>query len=126
MLNINKQGLLNIYKEIKELSSTDLQTKYWFEGNPGPISSFIELYNRLFDDDSFDLFVDSEVYVLNPPKSFIRELEIIRDKLNMYNEGNLTQRQIIKDPKWLEIVAQAKQVIQGWSEVFKGSYLWDE
>ncbi|MBN8785021.1 MAG: hypothetical protein J0G98_18320 [Terrimonas ferruginea] len=88
-----------------------------------PTSSFIEVYCRLFDDNSFDTFVDLEVSRLKLPASFTRKPELLRDKLNAYDESGLTQQEIIQDPKWMELMQQAKLVIDNWDDAFKGNDL---
>jgi hypothetical protein len=64
------------------------------------------------------------VKTLNLPLSFIGELELLRDKLNVYDESGLTQQEIIQDPKWIEVMQQANLVIDNWDDAFKANDLW--
>ena len=111
---LNKVVLKNIYDSILELSSLQNQHARWITGKGGRISGYAELMCTLFDDCAFDLFVDKEAAELNLSKSFIQELQILRDCLNSYQEDFKTRHEIIDDPEWLKVVTQAQKVISMW------------
>ena len=50
------KNIQNIYENLLELSDLNLQKEIWFniENTKGLVSSYAELMNRLFDDDSGD------------------------------------------------------------------------
>lgn len=107
----------NIYNSIKELSNLELQRKLWLNENndTGLISSYNEVMCRLFDDDGFDDFIDYSSAELSLPNSLIIELNKLRNLLNDYKEKT-TDQEIIEDSKWLEIVNQAKKVLEKWDK----------
>jgi hypothetical protein len=104
-----------IYNKINELSDLGLQRKLWLNENndTGLISSYCELINSLFDDFNFDLFVDNISYKIGLSDVTIFELINLKVLLNNYNEKESDEK-IIKDPKWIEIVEQAKIVLKEW------------
>lgn len=112
---INKEVLENIYNDLLELSSKDLQISYWLVGEQGKISGYTELMCRLFDDDDFDLFVEKDVVDLKVSNEFVQELRLLRDQLNSYSEETKTREEIINDPEWQKIVRQARNVISLWN-----------
>jgi hypothetical protein len=113
---ISKPVLKNIYNDILELSSRDLQISYWLKGDQGKISGYVELMNSLFDDSDFDLFVDKEILDLKLSDNFIQEIQKLRDLLNLYNDKGKSQEEIIYDIEWQKITAQAQKVIYLWKK----------
>lgn len=112
---VNRDVLHNIYESLLELSRKDLQIDRWLSGKNGRISGYGEFMNTLFDDCDFDLFVDKEVYDLRLTDEFIKELRIVRDSLNSYDEGRKTREEIIEDPSWAKIRKQSKKVVKFWN-----------
>ncbi len=111
-MNIIKR---NIYNDILEISDIGKQKEYWFGKNEQHISSFVEVMNRLFDDNSFDLFVDIKAREKGFSEHLISLLEIFLDELNNYQEKE-SDEEIIKDPKWQSISMLAKKIIDKWNE----------
>ncbi|MGK6353527.1 hypothetical protein [Parapedobacter sp. DT-150] len=105
----------NIYQDILEISDISLQIKLWLnkDNSTGMISSFVELMNRLFDDNDFDAFIDNGAKRSGISSDVIYEMRKLRDLLNGYKERE-DDEAIINDPKWLVIVQQAKNVISLW------------
>lgn len=105
----------NIYNKIVELSDADLQTKLWLNMNndTGLISSYAEVMSTLFDDFSFDDFVDNTASKMGLSRSVVLELLKLRDLLNGYNEKE-SDEEIINDIEWEKVVEQAKKVIEKW------------
>lgn len=107
----------NIFRMIIELSSLSLQRQLWLNENndTGLMSSYVELMCSLFDDFSFDDFVDNGATKIGLPNSLIFELSKLREFLNSYIEKE-SDEEIINDPEWKKIVEQAKIVINKWDE----------
>lgn len=108
----------NIYRMIVELESLSLQRKLWLNQNndTGLISSFNELMSSLFDDFSFDDFVENGAKKIGLPNSLIIELKKLREMLNSYVEKE-SDEEIINDPEWKKIGEQAKIVIKEWGRM---------
>lgn len=108
----------NIYRLIIQLANLSLQRKLWLNENndTGLISSFFELMSSLFDDFSFDAFVDNGAEKIGFPNSLIIELKKLRELLNIYVEKK-SDEEIINDPGWKKIVKQANIVIIEWDRV---------
>ncbi len=104
-----------IYKRIVELANLSLQRKLWLNENndTGLISSYSELMCSLFDDYSFDDFVDHEATHTGLSKSLLYELSKLRELLNSYDEKG-SDEEILNDPEWKKVVEQAKIVIKEW------------
>ncbi len=102
----------NILNDIFEISNINLQRKLWLNENNDTkkISSYVELMCRLFDDNNFEEFTEIEIYKLGYSKRLCIELNKLKELLNSYQEQK-TDEEIIIDPKWLEIVNQAKLVL---------------
>lgn len=109
----------NIYKKLIELSDIELQRKLWLNehNDTGEISSYVELMNSLFDDYSFDSFVEMNASKAGMSRTVVAELEKLRSILNNYKEME-TDEGILNDAGWLEIVNQAKGVIDKWDRDF--------
>jgi hypothetical protein len=117
-----KKNVENIYEDILELSDLELQKRLWLNdhNDTGLISSYTEVNNRLFDDNSFDLFIDKEVFELGFSPALIVELDALRTMLNRY-EQKKTDVEIINDPKWSEVSKQASLVINMWNNEINAS-----
>ncbi len=111
-----ERNMQNIYNDLLELSDLDFQRKLWLNENndTGLISSYIELMNRLFDDNSFDDFIDNNAPKIAIDPNVVSELNKLRNSLNEYEEKG-TDREIISDPRWVKISEQAKLVIKMWN-----------
>ena len=107
----------SIYRMIIELSDLSLQRKLWLNENndTGLISSYTEVMCSLFDDFSFDDFIDNRASKIGLSNATIFELNKLRELLNSYNEKE-SDEGIIGDPEWKEVVEQAKIVIREWDK----------
>ncbi len=105
----------NIYEKTVELANLKTQRKLWLNENNDTesISSYSELMCSLFDDFSFDDFVDNIAFEINLSNSAIYELKHLRDLLNDYNEKE-SDEEIINDSEWGKVVKQANIVLQKW------------
>lgn len=112
----------NIYNDLLELSDLDLQMKLWLNENndTGLISSYIELMNRLFDDNGFDDFIDNDAPKIGIDSTVVSELNKLRNSLNEYEEKG-TDREIISDTRWVKISEQAKLVVKMWNDYLSGN-----
>ncbi len=108
----------NIYRMIVELANLSLQRKMWLneDNDTGLISSYTELMCSLFDEFSFDDFIDNRVSEISLSNSAIFELNKLRNLLNNYKDKE-TDEEILSDPEWKKIVEQAKIVIKEWDKM---------
>jgi hypothetical protein len=107
----------NIYCEILELSSLELQRKLWLNENndTGLTSSYIEVMCSLFDDFQIEEFLDEPVSVTGLSSVTLSELRTLIKLLDEYQELE-TDKEIIVDPEWFIIVKQAQVCIQEWDK----------
>lgn len=110
------KNIQNIYENLLELSDLNLQKEIWLniENTKGLISSYAELMNRLFDDDSFDLFIDKRALELGIGSNIIAQLNHLRSFLNHYNEKT-TDAEIINDQNWIHISNNGSLIIEIWN-----------
>lgn len=110
----------NIYKIIAVLADLSMQRKLWLNenNNTGLTSSYSELMCSLFDDFSFDNFIEKKATKIALSSSLIWELNRLRDFLNNYKEKG-SDEEIVDDPEWKKIVKQSKIVIKKWREWIK-------
>ncbi len=112
--------LSNIYGRLIELSDIALQRKIWLneDNDTGKMSSYAELINSLFDDYGFDQFLDKEAIEWGVPSNIVEQLDGVRSMLNVYidreNKKPRTERQILSDPEWLQIVDRTKEIMNKW------------
>lgn len=108
----------NIYRMIVELSDLRLQRKLWLneKNDTGEISSYTELMCSLFDDFSFNDFIDNEVSKIGLSDSAIFELNKLKEMLDNYKEKE-SDEEIINDPEWKKIVEQARTVKNEWNKM---------
>jgi len=93
---------------IGHVADMAFQQRTWL--GPGPeMSSFVETYCTLYDDNAFLAQPEWEQTGLN---NAVRQEMIILDHLfKAYHEPG-SHAQILADPKWQEVVQQAQQVLQ--------------
>jgi hypothetical protein len=115
------KNIENIYEDLLELSDLNLQKKLWLnnDNDTGHISSYMELMNRLFDDDNFDLFIDKGAGELGFEPNLILKLDQLRSLLNSYEEGTKTDSDIVIDPQWSLISNHASLAVKAWNEESK-------
>jgi hypothetical protein len=105
----------NIYSDIEELSDKSFQEKVWLGKNDKYVSSFVEVMCRLFDDNRFEdeFWKEENLQGLNFTPQLLMELKLLKEMLNSYEEKP-TDIEILNDPKWDKIIAQAKKVKSLW------------
>ena len=111
-----KKVLEDIFNDILEISDINMQKKMWLNENndTGLISSYVELMNRLFDDNNFSYVIENEAIALDLEPELIFALKTLRNALDGYVDKE-TDQEIITDPKWIEISEQAKSIIKMWT-----------
>lgn len=112
---MNKIIFNNIYEDILEISKREFQEELWLGKNPKKCSSFTEVMCRLFDDNSFEDFLNSSVYEIGFSPEIISELKILHAKLENYSELS-SDAEIINDSKWEEVRKKAQNVILLWNK----------
>ncbi len=110
----------NIYNSIKGFSDINKLKERWFGlGNPNEASYYGEDIAMLYDDNCFDDFI-VEWEKNGMDKNTLSEMIIFRDMLNAYDAKipNAPDRylhlDILNDPEWFKVVAQAGKVIEVW------------
>jgi len=117
----NSEMLENIYLSIEEISNIKFQKKLWENKIPGMISSYIEAVCSLFDDSCFDIFIDDYLNRIEVSKEFKEKIENLREELNLFDGSEMTNRQIFKHPKWINIAEIAKVIISQWNKEIIGN-----
>lgn len=107
----------NIHFMIEGLSDIEQQKRVWLGFAENIVSTYSEDLCMLFDDYDFNEFIENWEKE-NLDKNILKELILFRDKLDLYNHkvlnNNWHNEEILKDPKWLDVVSQAKKVIEIW------------
>ncbi|WP_293309447.1 hypothetical protein [Pedobacter sp. UBA5917] len=104
-----------IFNDILEISDIGIQKKLWLNENndTGLISSYIELMSRLFDDHNLSNVIKNKEITRELKPELISAIKKLEEALDNYVEKE-TDKEIILDPKWIEISEQAKTVIKMW------------
>lgn len=99
-----------IINAIDDISNLEIQKESWIEGNTQYISSFNEMINILYDDLEFEEYL-----------RYIEHHEMLKNKflimtnlnieINNYIKNDLTDEEILKDPKWKRISDLAKKIV---------------
>lgn len=112
---VSRQVLNNIYNDLLELSSVDIQKEKWILGTGTGISSYVELMNRLYDDDDFEKFLQEEIMLMGVSEAFISCLKDLSMMLNSYIDKGQSKEQIIEDEDWIKITEKAKEALSFWN-----------
>src|SRR5262245_31122791 len=89
----------NIYFNVLELSDLEKQKTLWLGRDADHTSSYVEIMCRLFDDNKFDNFIDTDGVKAGVSQEVIVALDRLRMLLNDYKEKD-TDAEILADPKW--------------------------
>jgi len=103
---IGKEDWLNAIEEfLEELSDEEFQRRVWVRGEGPEVSSHTEFMCGLFDDYSFDSFLDESWSEFGFSQNLHDQLQKIRTQLNQYLEQHplLEDAAIVDDPSWREI-----------------------
>jgi hypothetical protein len=110
-----EQIIKNIYNDILEMSDLELQKKLWLNENndTGLNSSYTELMCRLFDDNNIEDIIHKVALENGFTLKVISEFKLLIRLLNSYEEKQ-SDKEILKDPEWHNIIKQAKVVLEVW------------
>lgn len=113
----------NIEDNLKELSDIELQNKLWLNSSnaTGKISSYDELYCRLYDDNLIENFIENVLINIEINPKLFFEIKKLIQLLNDFKEPELYLRYkddiyILEDPNWHKIVEQSKFVLCLWKK----------
>lgn len=109
---MDNQWIKNIYNSIKDFSDLERQKVLWQGLDENYASSFDEDVNLLFDSFCFEEFI-FEWNKEKPNNSLTNEFYSLKDMLNSY-EKKRSDKEILEDPAWLNIVNKAKNIIEIW------------
>lgn len=111
-----EEWLGRILGTVRNIESREYQAKAWF-GMGDTVSSPDELYNQLFDDLTFSLFLENYAGDLtDEQRSAWRDLETKLESYARVTPPKLDPRFIFNDPRWEEIRNSAHNFL----EAFKG------
>ncbi len=120
---MSKLKYKSIEDNLKELSDIELQRKLWLNiNNPtNQVSSYDELYCRLFDDNSIEDFIENELINIKVKPKFLFEIKKLIQMLNDFKEPELYQESkndlyILDNLNWHMISEQSKLVLYLWNE----------
>ncbi|MDO3696055.1 hypothetical protein QVZ41_14475 [Wenyingzhuangia sp. chi5] len=111
---MDKRWEENIYYMIKCFSDYDRQKRVWLGQDNNHTSSFDEDISLLFDSYCFEDFI-LELKKDEKNKCPVDELVVFEKMLDTY-ESKFSDKEILEDFKWVEIVNQAKEVIKKWNQ----------
>ena len=110
---MDKKWKSNIYNSLKSVADLDYQKQTWF-GNSKYVSSFNETINILYDDNSFEDFIENDYWKEKPETNeLLNAFFELHNKISMYEEPE-SEDKIIEDSEWLSITKQANIVLQLW------------
>ena len=121
-----KLHAINIYEVIMLLSSVQLQKKMWLNPESKLQSSYSEARCQLYDDNCFDVFINSWSIQLNFSANCIFKLHELSNLLELFKEIGYKiddEEKIITDVRWLIIVDKAEEIIFEWPEEYKSDFL---
>ena len=108
----------NLYSAIEALSDVSLQKEVWTGKHKSIVSSFKEDISLLFDSFSFDddFWEKENLSNFDFDNRTINELQILKRQLNgyikKYQENNMNDQDVLRDPEWQLITTQAKNVLE--------------
>ena len=82
--------LQNIYNEILEISNKDIQEESWLGKNPNKSSSYAEVMCRLFDDNNFTYFINTDAMDVGFSLETLQKLVITSYSIHytkLYDQG---------------------------------------
>jgi hypothetical protein len=119
---MNKIVFKDIYNDIVELADINMQKKIWrnIDNDTGYISSFTEIYCRLFDEFSVESVIENVMSKMDVNPVFLFNMRKLVQMLNDYQEPEnyiITQNDIhiLEDLSWHIIIEQAKIVLNLWN-----------
>ena len=110
---MEKRWIENIYNSIKDFSDLERQKILWLGLDARYASSFNEDINLLFDSFCFEEFIISWNKE-NLNKDIANEFNSFKSMLKSY-EKKKSDKEILEDPVWKNIVGKAKHIIEIWN-----------
>ncbi len=105
------QQMKNIYFDILELSSEEIQRRRWLGQDPVEISSYTEIMCRLFDDNKFEDFLRDPKTVKLLSKQTIDGMVDLKIMSDRYVEKG-TDFEILNDPNWKVIIKRLQKYVR--------------
>ena len=95
-----------------DFSNLEKQRDLWLGTNKNYVSSFDEDLSLLFDSFCFDEFIlEFDNNIKN--KYIVKELISFKEMLDSY-QRKCSDKEILEDPLWFNIVKKAKEIIEKW------------
>lgn len=96
---------------IEDVADTAFQQRAWLGAGP-EMSSFVETYCTLYDDNNFDTFLTQPEWAQTGLSNAVRQEMVRLDQLFQAYQEPGSDAEILADPKWHEVAQQAQQVLQ--------------
>ncbi|RSK38432.1 SCO4402 family protein [Hymenobacter perfusus] len=96
---------------IKDVADTSFQQRAWLGAGP-EMSSFVETYCTLYDDNNFDGFLAQPAWEETGLNDAVRQEMVRLDQLFQAYQEPGSDAEILVDPKWQEVTQQAQQVLR--------------
>ena len=106
----------NIFLSIKDLSDFQFQKESWLGKNNQYVSSFNEDISMLYDSFCFadDFWEEPHITKFEFGNQLLEELKLLKKMIDSY-ERKVNDEAILADPRWIDIVKQAKKVVEIWN-----------
>lgn len=104
------QWIGQIVDVAREIASREFQERAWFGIGP-EVSSPDEMYNSLFEDNTFDLFLEKYAATLTPRQT--KAWSDLRCKREEYDQQpeKLDPHRVINDPEWQNVRESAAHFV---------------
>ncbi|WP_303312183.1 hypothetical protein [Hymenobacter sp. BT730] len=107
----NASWAKQVVRAISDVADTAFQQRAWMGAGP-EMSSFVETYSTLYDDNAFDDFLAQPEWKLTGLNHAVRQEMVLLDQLFQAYQEPESHAEILADPKWQEVVQQAQQVLR--------------
>lgn len=107
----NASWTTRIVAAIQDVADMSFQQRAWLGAGP-EVSSFVETYCTLYDDNEFDAFLAQSAWEQTGLNEVVRqEMRRLDQLFQAYQEPG-SDAEILADPKWQEVAQQAQQVLR--------------
>ncbi|GAB3833364.1 hypothetical protein [Hymenobacter jeollabukensis] len=100
---------------IGDVADLVFQQRAWLGTGP-EISSFVETYCTLYDDNAFAAFLAQQAWPQTGLAPAVRQEMILLDQLLRAYQEPGSDAEILADPRWREVAHQAQRVLQAIEE----------
>jgi hypothetical protein len=107
----NASWTKRVVAAIEDVADMAFQQRAWLGAGP-EMSSFVETYCTLYDDDGFDTFLAQPAWAQTELSDAVRQEMIRLDQLFQSYQEPGSDTEILADPKWRKVVQQAQQVLR--------------